>query len=301
MIFDDDSNLRVACAACMADQGDVESYDTMMNGCRIIGRSFLRLYSIMPSMTTRMIYSSYSGSGVISFNKTISGFGRSGKTLDKVVARYRLKDIKKLNIAIMYDDSNSMTGWWRSKNMSTNVNESQTPQSYAKVACLSLMEGLGKAADISLWTFGSRTEGPFNASNNMYRQLISRNGSGGTRLDLALQSLIDTGWHRKRGINSVIILTDGVPEVGRSVYAEDVLVNVKALELIKGLQSSKVKVLYIQLHTDDSRKYKKSGGYTMAEFGMTIDKMGGMVMNVDTADHISDSLFKGLQLVLRRR
>jgi hypothetical protein len=301
MIFDDDSKLREACAACMADPGDVEAYDTLLNGCRIIGRGFLRLYSIMPSMTTRMVYSRYSGSGMISFNKTISGFSQSGKTLDGVVARYRLKDIKQLNIAVMYDDSNSMTGWWRSRNMSMKIDESQAPQSYAKVACLSLMEGLGKATDISLWTFGSRAEGPFNANTNMYRQLISRNGSGGTRLDLALQSLIDMGWHRKRGINAIIVLTDGVPEVGRSVYAEDVLVNVKALELIKSLQSSKVKVLYIQLHTDDSRKFKKSGGYTMAEFGMAIEKMGGMVMNVDTANRISDSLFKGLQQVLKRR
>jgi hypothetical protein len=182
-----------------------------------------------------------------------------------------------------------------------NVNESQAPHSYAKVACLSLMEGLGKAADISLWTFGSRAEGPFNANTNMYRQLISRNGSGGTRLDLALQSLIDLGWHRKRGVNAVVVLTDGVPEVGRSIYAEDVLVNVKALELIKNLQGSKVKILYIQLHTDDSRKFKKSGGYTMAEFGTVIDRMGGLVMNVDTANRISDSLFKGLQKVLKRR
>ncbi|HTX43852.1 MAG TPA: VWA domain-containing protein, partial [Methanocella sp.] len=98
-----------------------------------------------------------------------------------------------------------------------------------------------------------------------------------------------------------IVLTDGVPEVGRSIYAEDVLVNMKALELIKGLQSSKVKILYIQLHTDDSRKFKKSGGYTMSEFGVAIEKMGGMVMNVDTANRISDSLFKGLQKVLKRR
>ncbi len=301
MIFDDDSRLREACAACMADKGDVESYDTLMNGCRIIGRSFLRLYSIMPSVTTRTIYSRYTGSGIISFNKTISGFSRSGKTLDEVVARYRVKDIKRLNVAIMYDDSNSMTRWWRSKNMNMKLNESQAPQSYAKVACLALMEGLGKEADISLWTFGSRAEGPFNASTNMYRQLISRNGSGGTRLDLAIQSLIDQGWHRKRGINTVIVLTDGVPEVGRSIYAEDLLVNVKTLELIKSLQSSKVKILYIQLHTDDSRKFKKSGGYTMAEFGVAIEKNGGMVMNVDTANRISDSLFKGLQQVLKRR
>ncbi len=301
MIFDDDSGLREICATCMVSPGDVESYVMLMNGCRIIGRSFLRLYSIMPSMSTRMVYSRYSGSGMISFNKTIYGFSKNGKTLDEVVARYRLKDVKKLNIALMYDDSNSMTAWWRSKNMGVNINESQAPQSYAKVACLSLMEGLGREADISLWTFGSRAEGPFNASNNMYRQLISRNGSGGTRLDLALQSLAEAGWHRKRGTNVVIVLTDGIPEVGRSVYAEDVLVNVKALELIKKLQASKAKVLYIQLHTDDSRKFKKSGGYTMAEFGAVIEKLGGLVMNVDTANRINDSLFKGLQQVLKRR
>lgn len=301
MIFDDDSSLRDACSNCMADPSDIESYDALMNGSRIIGSSFLRLYSIMPSLNTRMVYSTYSGSGIISFNKTISNFGQHGKTLDGIVSRYRLKDVKKLNIAIMYDDSNSMTAWWRSKNMSASVNEAQAPQSYAKVSCLALMEGLGETADISLWTFGSQAEGPYTANNNMYRQLISRNGSGGTRLDLALQSMIDQGWHRKRGTNIVIVLTDGVPEVGRSVYAEDVMVNVKALELIRNIHGSKAKVLYIQLHTDDSRRFKKSGGYSMAEFGGAIEKMGGLVMNVDTANRVSDSLFKGLQQVMKRR
>lgn len=301
MILNDDVQLREACARCMGDSGDVESYETLINGCRIIGRGFLRLYSIMPAMTTRTIYSTYSGCGMISFNMTIAAFSQRGKSLDSVIARYRIKDVKKLNIAILYDDSNSMTAWWRSKNMSTRVNEAQAPQAYAKVACLALMEGLGKTADISLWTFGSRAEGPFNGSTNMYRQLISRNGSGGTRLDMALESLIDLGWHRKKGTSVIVVLTDGVPEVGRSVYAEDVLANVRTLELIKNMQGSKVRLLYIQLHTDDSRRFKKSGGYTMGEFGMAIEKMGGLVMNVDTANHISDSLFKGLQQIIKRR
>jgi hypothetical protein len=301
MIFDDDVKLREACASCMADQSNVEAYDALMNGCRIIGRSFLRLYSIMPAVTTRIIYSTYRGSGMISFNRTIAGFSRNGKTLDEVVARYRVRDVKKLNIALLYDDSNSMTSWWRSQNMGFKISEAQAPQSYAKVACLSLMEGLGREAVINLWTFGNRAEGPFNANNNMYHELISRNGSGGTRLDLALQSAIDLGWQRKRGMNVVIVLTDGVPEVGRSVYAEDLLVNMRTLELIRKMQNSKVKVLYIQLHTDDSRKFRKSGGYTMAEFGAAIEKMGGYVMDVDTANHINDSIFKGLQIVMRRK
>ncbi len=299
MIFDDDLELREACARCMADPSDVESYERLMNGCRILGKSFLRLYSIMPATTTRMIYSNYTGGGMISFNRTITGFNQKGKSLDEVVARYRVRDVKKLSLAIMYDDSNSMTAWWRIKNMGLRISEAQAPQSYAKVACLALMEGLGKAADISLWTYGSRSEGPFTASNNMYRQLISRNGSGGTRLDLALQSLLDLGWHRRPGMRVAIVLTDGVPEAGRSVYAEDVLVNVKVLDLLRGIMGSKVKVLYIQLHTDDSRQFKKSGGYTMKEFGEAIERMGGRVVNVDTASRISDSLFKGLQQVLR--
>jgi hypothetical protein len=300
MIFDeDDTRVREACAKCMADSSSVESYDRLMDGSRLIGRNFLRLYSIVPSMSTRMVYATYSGGGNISFDRTITNFGQRGKTLDGVVARYRLKDVKKLNLALLYDDSNSMTAWWRSKNIGATINEAQAPQSYAKIACLALMEGLGKSADISLWTFGSRAEGPYNANAGMYRQLISRNGSGGTRLDLALQSMMDMGWHRKRGTNVAVVLTDGVPEVGRSVYAEDVLVNMKALELIRNIQSNKVKILYIQLHTDDSRKFKKSGGYTVAEFGSVIEKMGGLVMNVDTANKVSDSLFKGLQQILK--
>lgn len=299
MFFFDEQKLREACACCMTDTQDVESYDELMKGCRSIGRNFLRLYNLMPSATTRMVYDQYSGAGNISFSKTIAGFSRRGKTLDEVVARYRVRDVKMLNIAILYDDSNSMTGWWRSKNMPVMVTEAQSPQSYAKVACMALMEGLGRDADIMLWTFGSRADGPFGANTNMYRQLISRNGSGGTRLDLALQSMLDYGWHRKRGTKVAVILTDGIPEVGRSVYDEDMLVNMKTLELIKKVQANKVKILYIQLHTDDSRQFKKSGGYTMKEFGHAIEKTGGYVMDVDTADKIDDCIFKGLQHIIR--
>jgi hypothetical protein len=75
--------------------------------------------------------------------------------------------------------------------------------------------------------------------------------------------------------------------------------NMNANEVIRNIQSNKVKILYIQLHTDDSRKFKKSGGYTVAEFGSVIEKMGGLVMNVDTANKVSDSLFKGLQQILK--
>jgi hypothetical protein len=39
----------------------------------------------------------------------------------------------------------------------------------------------------------------------------------------------------------------------------------------------------------------------MEEFGAVIEKMGGLVMDVDTDSRISDSLFKGLQQVLMRR
>lgn len=301
MILEDDARLREACARCLEDPADAGAYDRLMNGARIVGRGFLRLYSIMPPTMRRMACAPYAGAGIISFDRTIASFGRGGKSLEGVIARYRREDVKKLNLALLYDDSNSMTAWWRNKNTGIAVGEPQAPQAYAKVACLALMEGLGKAADISLWTFGSQAEGPFNASTAMYRQLISRNGSGGTRLDLALQSLVDRGWHRRRGENLVIVLTDGVPEVGRSVYSEDLLVNVKALELMRGLQLGGARVLYVQLHTDDSRRYKKSGGYTMEEFGAAIERAGGLVMDVGTANRISDTLFKGLQKALRRR
>ncbi|MCD1295666.1 hypothetical protein CUJ83_11725 [Methanocella sp. CWC-04] len=300
MIFADEQKLLEACAYCTKDPNDVHAYEDFLNGCRSIGRNFLRLYQIMPPTIERMVYTGYCGNGIISQHKTMSGFCSSGRSLDNVISRYRVRDIKKIHLAIMYDDSNSMTAWWRNQTMAATIPESRSPQTYSKIACISLMEGLSRNMDMNLWTFGSKADGPFNIDNNMYKELLIRNGSGGTRLDLALESVIDFGWDKKSGIKILIVLTDGIPEMGRSVYDEDVMINIKTLDLLQDMLNKKVKVLYLQLLTDESRKFKKSGGYTMKEFGKNLEKMGCNVINVDTASRISDSLFNGLYSVVKK-
>lgn len=300
MLFTDEHKLLEACARCTANIDDIESYDELMMGCRNIGKNLLRLYDLMPSAITRMIYAPYCGSGIIAFNKTVMEFSAHGKSLNGVISRYRIRDVKKLQVAIIYDDSDSMTAWHRNKFAAKKITDAEAPQAYAKLACLSLMEGLGQDVDINLWTFGAAANGPFTVNTNMYKQLLARNGSGGTRLDLALQSMIDYRWYKKIGTKIAIVLTDGIPEMGRSDYSEDVLVNVRTLDLIKYLVSKKIKVLYIQLNTDDSRKFKKSGGYTMKEFGHAIEKMGCCVVNVDTAENLGDSLFNGIHEMIKQ-
>jgi hypothetical protein len=300
MIFADEPKVLDSCVRCMIEPNNVNSYDYLMKGCRSIGRNLLRLYQVMPPTIERMVYSGYSGMGIISLNKTMCGFCKNGKSLDNVIARYRVRDMKNVHVAIIYDDSNSMTSWWRNQTMADKIHESKSPQNYAKVACLSLMEGLSQDVDINLWTFGSKAYGPFNMNNNMYKELIKRNGSGGTRLDLALQSVIEYGWDKKIGVKIAIILTDGIPEVGRSIYDEDILVNMKSLDLIKELLSRGVKVLYLQLLTDESRKYKKSGGYTMKEFGHELERMNCNLVNVNTESEISSSLFNGLHQIIQK-
>jgi hypothetical protein len=212
----------------------------------------------------------------------------------------RIRDVKKVRLAILYDDSNSMTSWWRKQAMQQDIEEADAPQTYAKTACLSLMEGLGRDMEINFWKFGSEARGPFNLSSNMYKEIITSNGSGGTRLDLALQSVIDNGWYRRPGVKIAIVLTDGIPEVGRSVYAEDVIVNVRSLDLIKKLLQNKVHVLYLQLLTDESRKYKKSGGYTLLEFGNDVQRMGCEYMTVNNKESLMECLFQGLNKVSRK-
>lgn len=300
MLFADEHKLLEACARCTKDPNDVESYDELMMGCRNIGKNLLRLYNLVPSAITRMTYAPYCGSGIISFDKTIAEFNSRGKTLNGVISRYRIRDVKKLNVAVFYDDSYSMTAWWRNKRSPKQMTEAEAPQSYAKLACVSLMEGLGRDVDIILWTFGAKADGPYTVNTNMYKQLLARNGSGGTRLDLALQSMIDNSWYKKTGTKIAIVLTDGIPEMGNSDYSEDVLINIRTLDQIKYLVSKKVQVLYVQLNTDESRKFKKSGGYTMKEFGHTIEKMGCSVANVDMAENLGDSLFNGIQAMMNK-
>jgi hypothetical protein len=162
------------------------------------------------------------------------------------------------------------------------------------------MEGLGRDSEISLWKYGTEARGPFNLTTNMYREIIASNGSGGSRLDLALKSVIDNGWDKKSGAKVMIILTDGLPEIGRSIYAEDVIASVATLDMIRKLIHHKTHVLYLQLTTDESRKYRKIGGYTMVEFGAEIQRLGCSFLKVGSKDKIEASLFKGLNATMRR-
>jgi|AGTN01.1.fsa_nt_gi hypothetical protein len=300
MLFADEKKVRKACAKCMADPGDACAYDDLLTGCRSIGRSFLRLYNIVPPTMERMVYHSYQGTGIINFNKSIAEFCNRGKSLEGMIARERRRDVRLVRFAIVYDDSNSMTAWWRKTTMADAIPENDSPQTYAKVACLSLMEGLGRDAEISFWKYGSEAVGPFNMNTNMYREIIASNGSGGSRLDLALQSVLDNGWSKKPGAKVMIILTDGLPEIGRNIYAEDVNASVATLDMIRKLIHHKTRVLYLQLTTDESRKYRKIGGYTMVEFGEEIQRLGCTFLKVGTKDKIEASLFKGLNAAMRR-
>jgi hypothetical protein len=300
MLFADENKIRTACAKCMADPADVHAYDDLITGCRSMGRSFLRLYNIVPPTMERMIYHSYQGTGIINFNRSISEFCNKGKSLEGMIARERRRDVRKVRFAVVYDDSNSMTAWWRKMTMAEAIGENDSPQTYAKVACLSLMEGLGRDAEINLWTYGTDAQGPYNLTTNMYRQIIASNGSGGSRLDLALQSVLDNGWDKKAGAKIMIILTDGLPEIGRSIYAEDVIATVATLDMIRTLIHHKTHVLYLQLTTDESRKHRKIGGYTMVEFGEEIERLGCTFLKVGSKDKIEASLFKGLNATMRR-
>jgi hypothetical protein len=300
MLFADEKKVRSACAKCMEDPADARAQDDLLTGCRSIGRNFLRLYHIMPPTSERMVYSTYQGTGIINYNKSISEFCNKGKSLEGMITRRRLYDVKKVRLAILYDDSNSMTAWWRRHTTSEQITEEDAPQTYSKVACLSLMEGLGRDTEINMWKFGSESMGPFNLNTNMYREIIACNGSGGSRLDLALGSVVESGWGKRSGAKIVVILTDGIPEIGRGVYAEDVLTTVNALDMLKQLISHKAHVLYLQLLTDETRRFKKSGGYTLIEFGKEVEKIGCVFMNVKAKEGIQDSLFKGINAVIRR-
>lgn len=300
MLFADEKKVREACAKCMEDPSNVRAQDDLLTGCRSIGRGFLRLYHIMPPTMERMVYSTYQGTGIINFNKSIAEFCNRGKSLDGMITRERKRDVKKVRFAVLYDDSNSMTAWWRRNTMAEQMAEEDSPQTYAKVACLSMMEGLGRDTEINLWKFGSEITGPFNLTTNMYREIITSNGSGGTRLDMALEQMVNSGWDKRSGTRIVVIITDGIPEIGRGVYAEDVLATMKALDMLREMISHKAHVLYLQLLTDESRKFKKSGGYTVVEFGQEIEKIGCIYMTANAKERIQDSLFKGLQELMRR-
>lgn len=286
MLFVDEKGLADTYRKLMASPNDAGAYEDMVKGCKAIGKKFNHLYHIMPPTMERVEYASYGGLGSISINRTTAEFCRKGRKLDAIIARRRIYDVKKMHLAVLYDDS--LPAY--EENMNLHI--------HAKIGCLSLVEGLGKNFDITLWRYSDGTRGPFISNAEMFREVLDPKGGKGKRLDTAIEALNEYGWVRKSGVRVVIVLTGGIPVAGRDDYNEDLLINIKTLQMLETLSRQKVKILYVNIFTEDPRQ--RRGGYSKKELSRLLERSGCVTVDADRESNVSDAIFNGLHAVIQK-
>lgn len=289
------------CVHCMQNPGDEKSLQKLLSECRSAGLHVLRRTHQAGVLSTRMAFRPYEGSGALSVSQTLPQFLTRGRRTDAVAARVRLRFTRRLKIGVLYDDSSSMTARWRNHYFPYRpLTEETAPQTGAKVGALCLFEAFGKEADLLFSAFGSEVAGPFLRRRDIYRALLGRDGSGGTRLDLALDGLLRHPWNSSGGARLVVVLTDGVPETGRQVAEEDSRIQRKCLVQIQKLLAGGTGVVWVPLLTDERLSRFRIGEFDAISFSDRLARMGVEVAAVKETDHLLESLFGGVARILRR-
>lgn len=308
-----DGAINSLIAQCLKDPS-VSTIKQLQRDCRKYSRNLLASNHLVLPTDSSIIYKKYNGEGSISFSKTHSEFCLHGRSLDNIIGRQRVKSVLKLNIMLIYDDSNSMTSWWRKDRFGSVMHEEESPQTIAKLASLLILEGYGRNADVRLIAFGSKVTNPLTKREIIYSELLRKNGSGGTRLDLALGKLIRLRWANEGGVNILIIISDGLPETGwkqtgvpyltetkeggtmdtKRQRAVDTKVQNIVLRQLRQLISEGVYIVHIPIFSDERLASWVSGKYSARTFAREFEMMGITVIPVLEGPKMPETVFRGL-------
>lgn len=268
------------------------SAEDLVYTCWRLGTHWKKIVRLVPP-SHRVIRSvPYDGTCAIDVYKTLSVFLQKGKDISLAVGRKRVPGARAWNLALLYDDSNSMTAWWRSDVLNRRVQEKTAPQAFAKIAALSLYSAV--ARDAKLFFI------PYATSARAYKglpvsELISLNGSGATRLDLALDALHSLKFERFGGEKYVVILSDGVPESGRGVASEDSAVQEKALSALSYLSRLGCRIIHLSFAHEKELAEKKIGGHNMYSFANRLRKIGCRAKIISNGSELSPALFRAFK------
>ncbi|MEM4390066.1 MAG: VWA domain-containing protein [Candidatus Micrarchaeia archaeon] len=276
----------------------LHSYDRsamagFMSACRRIGLHLARAVKLIPPNVRRMRDGPFDGTGNINVYKTMNVFLSRGKDITKIVGRKRVVDARVLHLAVLFDDSNSMSAWWRSERLGRPVRDSESPHSFAKVAVAAVAESFGKQANsLTLVAFGSKAK-LFKRLD--FRELIALNGSGATRLDLALEELRKIKWERRGGAKFLLVLTDGVPEAGNENAREDAAIQRRCADLMAYYARLGVRVLYITLTHEKALAEKKIGEHTCESYAQLLRRRHVVVAEAKDIRALGSTLFTALK------
>jgi hypothetical protein len=277
----DTSELTTLCTSYIEDLDDV-AYKTLVRECADIGKHNLRFNFYNPPSLGLPDYIPYEGGGTINIDRTIREIGTHGRRLESIIARTHMKQKQKTNLAILIDNSAQMTANWISEKLENEINSEDSPQILIKLAAISILESLGKKADVlDIIIFGEDVEGPFNQSQLSYKELLQKTGSGPARLDMGLAKLFQLEWEMRPGSRLLFILGGGLPYIGENILIDDIEIQINVLYYLDRMMRQGVKVVYIPFFTKEGYLDQHVGAFSPRGFAEKIQQIGVTVTEIN--------------------
>jgi len=277
------------------EKPNIRIYQKILENCRHIGNDSLKRDYYVPPTIGRMSYRQFDGTGIVSVDRTQAEFCTRGRQIGAVIARSRTRSTPALHLAILVDDSDAMTAWSRSVTLDQDVPKENAPAVIAKIATIALFEGITGAQTQSLVVFGSDvdTHGKID-----YKRLLSANGAGSGRLDLALSELLRMRWDLRKGERQLVILSSMPPNTGTSVLLDDIGVQEMSLIYMKRMIKKGVRILYLPIFTQMELVDTRIGAYTSRSFAQRVYSSGVSVSVIGRLDMFVPALRVGIKQML---
>ena len=251
--------------------------------CKHIAITSLHSDYYVPPTVNKMEYRPYEGGGILSVNKTLVEFCNTGRNMNSVIAKTRLKSFKNLNVAILFDN--------------TTGHDDQLSEILSKIMVIAFLEGIKGGADaVDVVPFDCEAYGPYNLHQYKYDNVMTGKPSDKwCGLDLALAKLLQIGWDERDGEKHIIILTRGPPVSGRNDLLEDIYTQEMTLKYMQRLVKRGAKVLYIPFFADDEQK----GAYSAQSFADHIQYIGMTASEIADENMLMEAMYDGVKNMLR--
>jgi len=275
-----EGELTVRCSSYIKHPNDL-TFNSLVRECGNIGNNYLKTNFYIPAFIGRTAYQTYSGTGIISIDRTVQNICTHGRRLDSIVSRMHIKDKHRNNLAILIDNSAQMTAEWQSEKTDEEVKPEYAPQNLVKITAISILESIGREADgIDIVVYGDEADGPFNQWQLSYKQLLDMKGEGLCRLDMGLARLLQLEWEMRQGNRFLFILGGGLPYTGTNILIDDMEIQVNVLYYLNRMIRQGVRIAYIPFFTNEDVLDERVGAFSQRGLAKKMKRIGVAVSEI---------------------
>ena len=290
-----EGELTVRCTSYMEHPHDL-TFNSLVRECGNIGNLYLKTNFYIQPLIGRTAYQPYSGTGIISIDRTVQNICIHGRRFDTIVSRMHVKDKQRNNLAILIDNSAQMTADWQSGKTDEEVKPKYAPQNLVKIAAISILESIGREADeIDIVVYGDEADGPFNQWQLPYKQLLGLKGKGLCRLDMGLARLLQLEWEMRPGNRFLFILGGGLPYTGTNILIDDMEIQVNVLYYLSRMLRQGVKIAYIPFFTNEDVLDERVGAFSQRGLAETMKRVGVAVSEINNETSLPLGLRNGFR------